>query len=54
MADLTDWVKSLPFFTKWWLTLTLGFSLLGRFHILHPYYLVLLYEPIKKFQVSTL
>jgi len=52
MSDIADWFKRLPFFTRWWLVLTVGFSLFGRFGILKPYHLMLLYEPfIKQFQV---
>jgi derlin-1 len=54
MSDIADWFKRLPFFTRWWLALTAGFSLLGRFGIFKPYQLVLLYEPfIKQFQVMS-
>lgn len=52
MSDFNDWFKSLPQFTKWWLTLTLSFSLLGRFGILRPEHLILWYEALKNFQVS--
>jgi len=54
MSDIADWFKRLPFFTKWWLTLTAGCTLLGRFGLLKAYHLVLLYEPfIKQFQVRS-
>ncbi|KAJ4447076.1 hypothetical protein ANN_09065, partial [Periplaneta americana] len=53
MSDIADWFKRLPLFTRWWLALTAGFSLLGRFGIFKAYQLVLLYEPfIKQFQVK--
>ncbi|KAJ9587886.1 hypothetical protein L9F63_018667 [Diploptera punctata] len=52
MSDITDWFKSLPIFTRWWLALTIVFSLFGRFGILKAHQLVLLYEPfIKQFQI---
>lgn len=52
MSDLGDWFKGIPFFTRWWLALTLGFTLCGRFGIFKGHQLVLLYEPfIKQFQV---
>jgi derlin-1 len=52
MSDIADWFKRLPFFTRWWLSLTAGFTLCGRFGIFKAYQLVLLYEPfIKQFQV---
>jgi hypothetical protein len=55
MSDIADWFKRLPFFTRWWLALTAGFTLLGRFGIFKAHQLVLLYEPfIKQFQVISL
>lgn len=52
MSDLGDWFKGIPFFTRWWLALTVGFTLFGRFGIFKSHQLVLLYEPfIKQFQV---
>lgn len=54
MTDIKEWFKSLPLFTRYWLGLTALFSLLGRFGILHPSYLILTYESVfHKFQVST-
>jgi hypothetical protein len=55
MSDFGDWFTRIPFFTRWWLALTAGFTLCGRFGILKGYQLVLLYEPfIKQFQVRFL
>jgi hypothetical protein len=52
MSDLGDWFQRIPFFTRWWLALTAGFTLFGRFGIFKGHQLVLLYEPfIKQFQV---
>jgi len=52
MADFGEWFKSLPRFTRWWLALTVGFTLLGRFGLLSPQYLFLHYESfVHKFQV---
>ncbi|XP_023726227.1 derlin-1 [Cryptotermes secundus] len=52
MSDLGDWFKGIPFFTRWWLALTVGFTLFGRFGIFKSHQLVLLYEPfIKQFQI---
>ncbi|XP_046681116.1 derlin-1 isoform X1 [Homalodisca vitripennis] len=52
MSELGDWFKSLPFFTRWWLALTAGVSLMGRFGILKAYNLILLYEPVvHRFQI---
>lgn len=53
MSDIARWFKGLPTFTRYWLGLTLGFSILGRFGLLKAHQLILLYEPfIKYFQVS--
>lgn len=52
MSDIADWFKSLPIFTRWWLGLTVGFSILGRFGLIHNYSLILAYEPfVHKFQI---
>ncbi|GJQ78300.1 hypothetical protein Trydic_g22139 [Trypoxylus dichotomus] len=51
MSDLGDWYRGVPFFTRYWLTLTVAFTLLGRFGLVNPYNLILLYEPLKKFQI---
>lgn len=52
MTDIKEWFKSLPLFTRYWLGLTALFSLLGRFGILHPSYLILTYESVfHKFQI---
>lgn len=51
MSDLGDWYRSVPFFTRYWLSLTVGFTLLGRFGLVNPINLILLYEPIKRFQL---
>lgn len=52
MSDLGTWYRSIPTFTRYWLTLTVGFTLVGRFGVFKPYQLVLLYEPvIHKFQI---
>lgn len=53
MADFSDWFKSVPYFTKRWLSLTLVLTLAGRFGILNPIKFMLFYEPfINKFEVS--
>uniref|UniRef100_A0A6M2DY61 Derlin n=1 Tax=Xenopsylla cheopis TaxID=163159 RepID=A0A6M2DY61_XENCH len=44
MSDIGQWFKNLPLFTRHWLGLTLAFSLLGRFGLLKPEYLYLLYD----------
>jgi len=52
MSEITDWFKGLPTFTRFWFGLTVGTSLLGKFGLLHPRNLVLLYEPfVQKFQI---
>lgn len=52
MGDFSEWFGQLPFFTKWWLALTVIFSVAGRFNLVNPYYLMLSYEPfINQFQI---
>ncbi|CAB3362632.1 Hypothetical predicted protein [Cloeon dipterum] len=52
MADVGEWFKNLPRFTRWWLGLTVGFTLLGRFGLLSPQLLYLQYESfVHKFQI---
>jgi derlin-1 len=43
-GDIQDWFKSLPIFTRYWFGLTVLFTLLGRFSILSPSWLVLTWE----------
>lgn len=52
MSDIGTWYRSLPVFTRSWLSLSLVFTLLGRFGFFKPHQVILLYEPfIKNFQV---
>ena len=52
-GDIQDWFKSLPLFTRYWFGGTILFTLLGRFGLLQPAWLVLYLEPlIHRFQVS--
>ncbi|OXU24041.1 hypothetical protein TSAR_009009 [Trichomalopsis sarcophagae] len=52
MSDVGDWFKSLPIFTRYWLALTIIFSLIGRFRIIDVINLVLLYDPfIHNFEI---
>ncbi|CAG0891035.1 unnamed protein product [Darwinula stevensoni] len=52
MSDIANWFKSLPIVTRCWFGFTIAFTLLGRFGLLSPYYLMLLHEPfIKRFQI---
>ena len=46
MSEISDWFKSLPIFTRHWFGLTVALSLVGRFGILSPRYLVLDYQSI--------
>lgn len=53
MTDIAVWYKSLPFFTKYWLTLTVGISLIARFGLISNFWLFLDSEFVfRKFQVS--
>ncbi|XKL60341.1 hypothetical protein PGB90_001357 [Kerria lacca] len=52
MSDIGDWYKRIPFFTKWWLTLTVVLSLAGRIGLVQPYQMILLYSNvIHKFEI---
>lgn len=52
MTDIADWYKQLPRFTKYWLSLTIGISLLAKIGILPDYYLVLFWDFVwRKLQV---
>lgn len=51
MSDLGDWFKTIPLFTRYWFGSTIALTLVGRFGIISPYTLILLYEPLKKFQI---
>lgn len=44
MSDLSDWFNSQPFFTRWWLALTIAFTIGGRFGLLRGQDLILVYE----------
>ncbi|XP_014260158.1 derlin-1 [Cimex lectularius] len=49
MSDIGVWFRSLPIFTRSWLSLTFAFTLLGRFGILRAYQLTLSYDHIVKY-----
>lgn len=51
MTDIGDWFNTVPFFTRYWLAGTVGLSVIGRFGLINPYYLFLLAEPLKQFQI---
>ena len=47
-----DWIKSLPIFTKYWFGGTVLFTLLGRFSILYPHWLILTWDTfISRFHI---
>ncbi|XP_046652589.1 derlin-1-like [Daphnia pulicaria] len=46
MSELSSWFKNLPIFTRHWFGLTIALSLVGRFAILSPKYLILDYHSI--------
>ena len=51
-ADIQDWFRSLPLFTRSWFGGTILFTLLGRFSLLSPNWLVLTWETfITKFVI---
>lgn len=51
-SDIQTWYKQVPIFTRMWLTGTVGISLLARFGILPPQYLILQSVPLfQKLQV---
>ncbi|XP_043273957.1 derlin-1 [Venturia canescens] len=52
MSDVRDWFNSLPIFTRYWLLLTAVHSLVGRFGIISPYSLILMYDRfIQNFEI---
>jgi len=51
-SDIQDWFYGLPLFTRYWFGGSVLFPLLGRFGLLSPYWLILLWEEfIHKFHV---
>ncbi|XP_060531352.1 derlin-1 [Cylas formicarius] len=51
MSDFGDWYRSVPRFTRAWFTGTVALTLLGRFGLISPLNLILLFEPVKRFQI---
>jgi len=52
MSDISTFFNSLPFFTKYWFTLSIAVPLLGRFGLLNPAFLILEYNAfIHRFQI---
>lgn len=41
MTDVSQWYKNIPQFTRFWLSATVGISIIARFGILPPHYLIL-------------
>lgn len=41
MTDISEWYKHVPIFTKYWLSLSVGFSIVAKFGILAPSHLIL-------------
>jgi len=51
-GDIQEWFKSLPIFTRYWFGLTVAFTLLGRFSLLNPHWLMLTWDTfITKFHI---
>ncbi|XP_068200286.1 derlin-1 isoform X1 [Palaemon carinicauda] len=46
MGDLGQWFQSIPPLTRTWFGATIGISLLARFGLLNPHWLILQYEPL--------
>jgi len=51
MSDFSDWFRNVPFFTRYWMASTVGLTLIGRFGLVNPISMLLLYEPLKRFQI---
>jgi hypothetical protein len=52
MAEIADWFKGQPFFTRYWFGGTIGVSLLARFGLLPAQLLILNWDLLfKSFQV---
>ncbi|XP_046843371.1 derlin-1-like [Xenia sp. Carnegie-2017] len=50
--DLGDWFRGIPVVTRWWFSLSIAFTLLGRFRILNAVYMFLSFDLIAyKFQI---
>lgn len=53
MAEIADWFRSLPVFTRYWFGLSVVFPVLGRFRLVNPQHLVLSYDHfVRGFQVG--
>ena len=50
--DIQDWFKSLPIFTRYWFGGTVLFTLLGRFSLLNPNWLIITWDTfISRFHI---
>ncbi|CAB3999602.1 derlin-1-like [Paramuricea clavata] len=50
--DLGDWFRSIPVVTRWWFSLSIVFTLLGRFGVLNIMYMFLNFDlVVYKFQI---
>ena len=51
--EFRDWYQSIPKITRGWFTASVVLPLIGRFGLLNPYTLILLFEPfVKNFHVN--
>ena len=51
--ELGDWFRSIPVVTRWWFSLSIVFTLLGRFGLLNIMYMFLSFDLVAyKFQVN--
>ncbi|CAG0883169.1 unnamed protein product [Cyprideis torosa] len=46
MSDLGTWFKNIPIITRCWFGGTIALTLLGKFGLLHPSHLILLWDPL--------
>jgi len=52
MTDISAWIKSIPFFTRYWLGASVVFPVLGRIGLINGMNMMLFYEPLfHKFQI---
>ena len=50
--DLGDWFRGIPVVTRWWFSLSIGFTLLGRFGLLNVMHMFLSFKlVVYKFQI---
>ncbi|CAH0550061.1 unnamed protein product [Brassicogethes aeneus] len=51
MSDLGSWLQTVPYFTRYWFCSTIAVSLIARFQLVNPMYLVLTNEAFSSFQI---